>query len=164
MSSLNKCFSRSAVALILTVIAGDRNIFQIIGLENPRITHISVSLVFSIVIATVTDKNTENDQVFAFLRWRFKPMYDFILGHLINIVPADLWRFFASSEHLIKSLVSQNLVLIFLLLGVTVARYHCQAVYFQIQAWYKSTFIAHTHIVSFSSYLIKCWLKQLTLQ
>ena len=125
---------------------------------NYRITHISVSLVFAIVIATVTDKNTENDQVFAFLRWRFKPMYDFILGHLINIVPADLWRFFASSEHLIKSLVSQNLVLIFLLLGVTVARYHCQAVYFQIQAWYKSTFIAHTHIVSFSSYLIKCWL------
>ena len=68
MSSLNKCFSRSAVALILTVIAGDRNTFQIKGLENPRITHISASLVFSIVIATVTDKNTENDQVFAFLR------------------------------------------------------------------------------------------------
>ena len=56
------------MALILTVIAGDKNTFQIIGLENPRITHISVSLVFSIVIATVTDKNTENDQVFAFLR------------------------------------------------------------------------------------------------
>ena len=54
------------MALILTVIAGDKNTFQIIGLENPRITHISVSLVFSIVIATVTDKNTENDQVFRF--------------------------------------------------------------------------------------------------